>query len=516
MSNQWHYRLLGEEFGPVSTETVKSLIEAGTLSDSDELRSEGSSTWVTAAQALRSSSAAAASAVSVDAAAADDDVQWYCRVAGQELGPVAFDDLVRFAENGELTADEEVKYGATGKWRKVGAIGRLVSVLPFRETTELRPSASPTAAATPDAPAASGGAAAAGRIHSAAEQPTWYAWIRGVEFGPASLVQLSQWLTTGQLGPADFVKQGPTGAWLPSLSVTELLAQMTMPAAPPSSPGAPRDVAKATASSASPPTAPVAAATSRPVVAPASDQNKPAPSSEGPAGMEPPHPAPPAERKSFAAPPEDVPAVRSTSSPGPATSHRPPPSAWSPPAKPAPRPATKSPARSTSNRGEMLAPLLQPKALGAIAAIAVAVLIFFGGSLLFQGTGGDIKKLEALQQILVEYRQVRDKQGSSEWTAFAKKAKETVEPIVKELEKTASRHAPQKQYLLWAARDRLPTMLSGESKVSEAAANEFEGNLYDAAKFLGVAKGEPPATSATARAAAASVESPNDEGSSNE
>src|SRR5262249_11647573 len=152
-------------------------------------------------------------------AAPDEDLQWYCRVAGMELGPVGFDDLLRMAENGELTADEDVRFGATGPWRKVGAIGRLVAVLPYQEHSGLRPTQFADGAtastpvslpepAVPAVPAAVPIEPPKPQYHPSAEQATWFAWIRGSEFGPASLVQLSQWVTTGQLGPADFVKQG--------------------------------------------------------------------------------------------------------------------------------------------------------------------------------------------------------------------------------------------------------------------------------------------------------------------
>src|SRR5579885_2844625 len=102
---------------------LRSLIDVGTLSEADEVRAEGESAWISAGQALASTgSQAVATADDSGAAQDEDDAQWYCRVAGQELGPLTFDDLLRFAENGELTADEEVKYGEHAKWRRVGSI----------------------------------------------------------------------------------------------------------------------------------------------------------------------------------------------------------------------------------------------------------------------------------------------------------------------------------------------------------------------------------------------------------
>jgi hypothetical protein len=142
---------------------------------------------------------------------------------------------------------------------------------------------------------------------------------------------------------------------------------------------------------------------------------------------------------------------------------------------------------------------MQPKALAVIAVMAVFVLMYFAAPILFSGKGADREKLAALQQILADYQKLKGQRGSSEWTAFVEKTKQSAEPIVKALDKTASRDAPQRKFLLWAARDRLPTMLEHQGQAAELASKEFEGNLYDAAKWLGVAKGDPPEMSAAAR-----------------
>ena len=130
----------------------------------------------------------------------------------------------------------------------------------------------------------------------------------------------------------------------------------------------------------------------------------------------------------------------------------------------------------------------------------MAVLLLFGGSLLPQGTGADLEKLEQLQQILTDLRKLRDsKAGESEWSEFAKKAEETGKAISDELEKTASRKNPARQYMLWASRNRLPGMLQGSRDKASVDEEHFEANLYDAAQKLGVAKGEPPKGSIAAR-----------------
>lgn len=57
--------------------------------------------------------------------------QWIYRSLGQEFGPFSFDILIELAKKGTVTAEDEVKLGVDGKWRRAGSIGRLVAVLPF-------------------------------------------------------------------------------------------------------------------------------------------------------------------------------------------------------------------------------------------------------------------------------------------------------------------------------------------------------------------------------------------------
>src|SRR6202012_2606802 len=58
--------------------------------------------------------------------------EWFCIIGGAELGPMSFEELTGYAQNEQLSADDEVKLGATGKWRRVGSIGRLMAVMPYQ------------------------------------------------------------------------------------------------------------------------------------------------------------------------------------------------------------------------------------------------------------------------------------------------------------------------------------------------------------------------------------------------
>ena len=150
MSDQWFYRMFGEDFGPVPFEKLREMADQGTVGASDEVRSANSNRWVRAGSveglglgSLDGGTAVATAGdsdtaidVSTNRAGLDD---WYCMVHGHELGPLSFEELVKFAEHDNVSADDEVKLGANGKWRRVGSIGRLVAVLPYRAVERKAP-----------------------------------------------------------------------------------------------------------------------------------------------------------------------------------------------------------------------------------------------------------------------------------------------------------------------------------------------------------------------------------------
>jgi hypothetical protein len=143
MAEQWYYRLFGEQFGPMPIEKLKELADAGTIQAFDQVRSAASSDWVDAASvaALGLSTSERGSVATLEEAdisdfaiatpqAAPDD--WYYKMGDHELGPVGFDELLKFAEQEQLSAEDEVKLGGNGKWRRVGSIGKLMAALPYK------------------------------------------------------------------------------------------------------------------------------------------------------------------------------------------------------------------------------------------------------------------------------------------------------------------------------------------------------------------------------------------------
>ena len=291
MAAQWYYRMFGHDFGPIEFEELKLLARQGALTQADEVRDARSSHWVAAGtvselalEELTVSASARSVGGSPPATATtvgNDD--WFCQFHGQELGPLGFDDIVAFAEQGQLTAEDEVKLGSSGKWRRVGSIGRLVAVLPFNASVaspvagkKLQPPAltskpvavseKPVAVSEPTTPrvirtpvptddpmlAAAVAAAMAKAVaeaglaaaHASLEQaqaayttadrnargliqwavapnidPGWWCWIAGVEYGPLGFPQVYELGISGRLQATDFVKNGMFGQYVPAANL---------------------------------------------------------------------------------------------------------------------------------------------------------------------------------------------------------------------------------------------------------------------------------------------------------
>ena len=293
MSDQWFYRVFGEEFGPMPLEKLKDLAASGTIQALDDVRSNAGS-WVPAVtiDELGLSTSERRSLTAVATPSSDFDVvvpaatdEWYYQIGGKELGPVGFDQLLEFATQEQLGADDQVKLGAGGKWRRVGSIGRLVAALPYAAVEQtIAPTArkpasrsadvirsvgqSPSRAASPSQAVTSVPAAApvqagpsveatyrvayeqaavkvaesiiiqAEAAFKAAEEQAlsmvawatqpgvdryWWGWCNAVEFGPVEFSQVMGLAKSGQLKPSDFVRNGQFGQFIPTSSLPGLL-----------------------------------------------------------------------------------------------------------------------------------------------------------------------------------------------------------------------------------------------------------------------------------------------------
>lgn len=288
MADSWYYRMFDQEFGPVPFEELKQLAELGSIAGADEVRSSDSSTWQTASLVselglsanMSSTDLRSMPTVAVASPGGADD--WYCMFHGQELGPIAFEEIAAFVEQGQLEASDEVRLGANGKWRRVGSIGRLMALLPYLASEHQIPDskqlvvpapqpgpAKPVSSPAVEFPksnpvvdaraalAAEATAAAAAAMVTAAEtglaqaqaaqvtanhsagtlifwalaphaDPAWWGWIGGVEYGPTGFVQVLEWAKAGRIQEADFLKNGMYGQYVPAANVPGLFNAVAM------------------------------------------------------------------------------------------------------------------------------------------------------------------------------------------------------------------------------------------------------------------------------------------------
>lgn len=554
MADSWYYRMFDQEFGPVPFEELKQLAELGSIAGADEVRSADSSTWQTAnlvselglsAEKI-STELRSMSAVAVASPGGADD--WYCKFHGQELGPIAFEEIAAFVEQGQLEASDEVRLGANGKWRRVGSIGRLMALLPYLASEHQIPDSKQLVIPAPQpvlakavssaaveipksspvvdaraALAAEATAAAAAAIVTAAEtglaeaqaaqvtanhsagtlifwalaphaDPAWWGWIGGVEYGPTGFVQVLEWAKAGQIQEADFLKNGMYGQYVPAANVPGLfnavammkqaaeavaVAQVSLEAARaavPPTPVAPTpmpvvDVPKAVVETPKPAarkSAPNLEVVSAPVAA--SEPVKPT-------TVEPAKPIAAAAPAKPAAVPEPRPmasTMGSNSGFGSSASSSPRPVATPP--RPAPRSTGSS---SSFSMGELMS---GPAGKGILAVVAVAIL-GAGWMFLPASYGKDIERYQNLKTLLDDIKSARESKQTNFDSFKSRATKLTAEyaPILKE---EASVNYPHKQCLLWACRDDLPRMMSGDLTEETPAEKNFAARLKEAANFM--------------------------------
>lgn len=273
MSDGWMYRDFGQDFGPVPHAQLQSLAAAGTISPDCEVRCINETTWKKAADVagLEFPNAARAgrstgSDPNLSVKGADD---WYYNVGGLVLGPVTFDELLELGRNEQLSADDNIRLGANGKWRRAGSIGRLMAVLPFQVVEKNRPTNRPLSNAGIDSaggsspalqaplPATTANHETKNSNHAGYEQAyeqakeniaglivaqaeaafktaeaqanqeiswafapgldsQWWGWMGSVEYGPVGFQQVFALARNGQIKPTDFVRNGLLGQYVPA------------------------------------------------------------------------------------------------------------------------------------------------------------------------------------------------------------------------------------------------------------------------------------------------------------
>ena len=240
----WHYKLFGDEFGPVPFETLIELAKNQALSPDDEVRSGARGSWRRAdsvAQLVSNFSSVgyvpAASGPSAGRSNSEqsDPQGWYYKLFGDEFGPVSFEELVELAKSHSLSVNDDVRFGESGAWRRAGSIGKLMAHLPFQAAknafsvpVEQRPKparkVAPPAPQVPQPPQDDFDLPLTIPLQEVSEplqeeeepvvepksivEDRWWCTIRGKEYGPVPLSKLIEWVANGRLMRDDYVRQG--------------------------------------------------------------------------------------------------------------------------------------------------------------------------------------------------------------------------------------------------------------------------------------------------------------------
>ncbi|MDB5345078.1 MAG: hypothetical protein JWP89_3455 [Schlesneria sp.] len=570
MADQWFYRVFGQVVGPMPLQQLRELADSGTIRALDDVRSD-SSDWVAAAtvdelglstsERRTNSNMATMTMSDLEIATSTGNDDWYYEMGGQELGPITFDELLTFSEQEQISADDQVKLGAQGKWRRAGSIGRLMAALPYKPvektiapTPASRPLdrqppvivVAPQALPEPDLEATYRAAyedakakvaqtilAQAEATYQAAEQQAqalltwsakpevdrnWWGWSNGVEFGPVEFSQVFGLAKAGQLKATDFVRNGQFGQYVPASNLPGLFNAVAMLMQAKQQRDLAASQAQAAAAAAAPPVIPVLAMKPVQISEPVRVVKETAPQPAAPRRQSdavtavtasPPKPRSnpeidtvPASNRAASKPSINTPAAEAPISPEPARATPARPMGYSSPmastsgfgssssssyAASRPAPVAKSyPKKSSASDStwfsDIMDTLKQPKVLGA----AVAVLLVVGWFVMPASRGADIKRYQALKQILDEIQTKRSNPG--ELTSLQEKLGTTAKKILAEVKDKAGRDEPVKQSLLWATRDEVPRMIQAGFTVESPAEISFAARLKEAAYNLGLEK----------------------------
>ncbi len=195
---EWYYQLLGQEMGPTTQDELLLMIREGSLHGEDTVRLGLNGAW----KRLDKTSQFAAIAEHMRPKA-----EWYCRLLGQELGPMTFDELQHMAQTGALHDDDDVRHGSSEPWDKAG---RTRGLQFSKVVTDAAASHDRSATLVP--------------FGEAAHKREWYYEILGERMGPISFNVLAQAVTQGTLNLEDKARRGKVGAWSLVLDVPGLIS----------------------------------------------------------------------------------------------------------------------------------------------------------------------------------------------------------------------------------------------------------------------------------------------------
>lgn len=207
MAQDWYYKLLGEETGPVTFAALRELVENGHLTAEDEVRTSTSG-WKRVDDVpsllevgdvgepelatdmdldlLLAPSSSPQVKVSAKrqgqraaiAAAAAPVAQWYYKMLGHEMGPTSEADLIQQIQAGSLHGEDLVRLRESGVWQPLEQTLQFSAII-----REMRP------------------------------KPEWYCRVLRQTFGPMIFEELQQMAKSGALNSDDEVRHGASDPW---------------------------------------------------------------------------------------------------------------------------------------------------------------------------------------------------------------------------------------------------------------------------------------------------------------
>ena len=438
MSEQWFYRLFGEEFGPVLLSDLRELAANGTLSGDDQVRPATISIWVSSKSVCELQDIYQTTAIESDSSVVNSTSpaadEWYYQqpsINDAVTGPMTFEALLEQAKSGRLSADDEVKFGVDGKWRRAGSMGRLVAVLPYRSAPRnIQAAPKPT----PVTPALS--------IDDLEDAPSDAIEEASLETDVADLSVIERKKTQPKAKAVNGKKERPTSVKGKPKAQEEfheddVLAELLASPTP-----AEIDAAKESHD---------AQSKSQPAMTAA----------QAPAFVRPPEPAP-MSAASYA-----------PSTPRPVA-----------PSKPVPR---FKPARSDSS---VLAKLKDPAILKLLP-VAAGLLLVVGWFSMPESNAGDVTLYNELNNLITEVRTKRAQDPKS-LPQLKDELDKAADRIVKKLEKTADGDHPARQRLLWCAKTTVPQMTKVGLATEALAEKQVIAQLDQTAVLLGLKPAPPP------------------------
>ena len=470
MELNWLYRRLGEDFGPVTLETLHELLTTGQVDPDDLVRRVDETEWqpATSLPALEidsdsqfdldiGSMLSAATRASAREAAVDHTAcerrnfapvrsaknkrsapapvaipepaavpaNWYCSSLGQVLGPYTFDALKEMAVDGTLSPTDDVREGVDGTW------------LSAKRLPELFPKTASTGKSSAEMDAVN------------LDRVEWFCRIDGDEFGPMSLNDLQKRIGEGTLDRKDLVRRSWGAAWLHAQDIPGLAF-------------------------------PVAAAVAAPVVAPVAAKSSALEETKSFAPIrkdsnreidavpaERPTPRPAIAESTLSSYAETARAASPVASSYGASSTTPPPSYRPTPVAPPPPPprasrSSSGPSWSFSLPSGLLDNLKNPKLLAGAGGFVVVLALVFGAKF-FIGAPG-VKEFATIQQLWDEVdKAIQSNAADGTFQEMKSKHTAEVKALKAAIEKKASAQNRLAQIILYCTRDHLPKIYEGSA-----------------------------------------------------